>query len=72
MGRQAIRILHVIGSMGYGGAENKIMKPEQKRAWFNSRQSLCCDIVVIKPATHEVHTFRVGAGGADMDYMFKY
>jgi hypothetical protein len=59
-------------SQGYGRAENKILKPEQKRAWFNSRESLCCDIVVIKPATREVHTFRVGAGGADMDYMFKY
>ena len=59
-------------SQGYGRAENKILKPEQKRAWFNSRQSLCCDIVVIKPATREIHTFRVGAGGEEMDYRFRY
>lgn len=59
-------------SQGYGRAEHKILKPEQKRAWFNSRTSLCSDIVVIKPATREIHTFRVGAGGADMDYLFKY
>ena len=59
-------------SQGYGRAENKILKPEQKRAWFNSRQSLCCDVVVIKPATREIHTFRIGAGGAEMDYRFRY
>ncbi len=59
-------------SQGYGKMENKNLAPEQKRAWFNSRETLCCDIVVIKPGTGEVHTFRLGAGGAEMDYHFKY
>ena len=59
-------------SQGYGKMENTLLEPGQQRAWFNSRESLCCDIVVIKPATGEVHTFRLGAGGAAMDYLFKY
>ncbi|MBR4339810.1 MAG: hypothetical protein IKP89_04230 [Bacteroidales bacterium] len=59
-------------SQGYGKMENTQLEPGQRRAWFNSRESLCCDIVVIKPATGEVHTFRLGAGGAAMDYLFKY
>ena len=44
------------------------------RTWQSEdgSESLCCDIVVIKPATGEVHTFRLGAGGAAMDYLFKY
>ena len=59
-------------TQGYGKVENKELNPMQKRAWFNSRKTLCCDIVAIKPATGEVHTFRVGAGGAVMDYYFRY
>lgn len=59
-------------SQGYGRFEDSNLKEGTKRAWFNSRFSLCCDVVAIKPAKNEVHTFRVGAGGSDLDYQFKY
>ena len=59
-------------SQGYGKMENEELAPGQKRAWFNSRKTLCCDLIAIKPATGEVHTFRIGAGGADLDYLFSY
>lgn len=59
-------------SQGYGRAENTTIPEGSKRAWFNSRNSLCCDIIAIKPATKEVHTFRIGAGGAALDYQFNY
>ena len=29
-------------------------------------------MVAIKPEKNEVHTFRIGAGGAGYDYEFKY
>ena len=29
-------------------------------------------MIAVKPATREVHTFRIGAGGADYDYEFTY
>lgn len=58
-------------SQGYGGdmGENGMQKEFQKRAWFNYTKSLCCDIIAIKPATGEVRSFRMGAGGSDMDYL---
>ena len=59
-------------TQGYGRMENEKIRPECRRAWYNSRHSLCCDIIVIKPLKGEVHTFRVGAGGAEMDYRFSY
>lgn len=59
-------------TQGYGGMENGNIRPECRRAWYNSRHSLCCDVIVIKPEKGEVHTFRVGAGGAEMDYSFTY
>lgn len=59
-------------TQGYGRMENEKVRPECRRAWYNSRHSLCCDVIVIKPLKNEVHTFRVGAGGASMDYSFGY
>lgn len=59
-------------TQGYGKMENENLRPGCRRSWYNSRHSLCCDIVVIKPLKGEVHTFRVGAGGEDMDYCFTY
>lgn len=59
-------------TQGYGRYEDTNLKEGTQRAWFNSRFTLCCDVVVIKPAKNEVHTFRVGAGGSQFDYHFKY
>ncbi len=44
----------------------------QRQADYNYHFSLCFDIIAIKLKSKEVHTFRVGAGGKDYDYSFKY
>ena len=57
-------------SQGYGGdmgAES--MQSCQRRAWPDYTGTLCCDIIAIKPATGEMHSFRMGGGGASMDYV---
>ncbi len=59
-------------SQGYGWVSPDVMMPGQKHAYFDYRQTLCIDVVAVKPATREVHTFRIGAGGADYDYRFGY
>lgn len=59
-------------SQGYGWVSPDLMMPGQKHAFFDYRESLCIDVVAVKPAKREVHTFRVGAGGADYDYVFSY
>jgi hypothetical protein len=48
------------------------MLPGQAHAVFDYRKSLCIDVIAVKPATREVHTFRVGAGGPDFDCTFTY
>jgi len=59
-------------TQGYGWVSPDVMIPGQKHAVFDYRESLCIDVVAVKPATREVHTFRVGAGGSDYDYTFTY
>ena len=59
-------------SQGYGWVSPDLMMPGQKHAFFDYKESLCIDVVAVKPSTREVHTFRVGAGGADYDYRFGY
>ena len=59
-------------TQGYGWVSPDVMIPGQKHAVFDYRESLCIDVVAVKPATREVHTFRVGAGGPDFDYTFTY
>lgn len=59
-------------SQGFGRCTKEQLMPGTRRAEFEPDESLCCDIVAIKPAKGEVHTFRVGAGGADFDYEFTY
>ena len=59
-------------SQGYGWNAPDMLFPGQDHAYFDYTQSLCIDVVAIKPATREVHTFRIGAGGADFDYVFDY
>jgi hypothetical protein len=49
-----------------------VMVPGQMHAFFDYRETLCIDVVAVKPAKREVHTFRIGAGGADFDTCFPY
>ena len=59
-------------SQGYGWNSPALMRPGQDYAQFDYKESLCIDVVAVKPATREVHTFRIGAGGPDFDYTFSY
>ena len=57
-------------SMGYCTKEQ--LMPGTRRADVDLKESLCCDVIAVKPAKGEVHTFRIGAGGAEFDYQFTY
>ena len=59
-------------SQGYGWVIPELMLPTNRHAFFDYKETLCIDIVAVKPAKREVHTFRIGAGGADYDYEFNY
>ena len=59
-------------SQGYGWVVPDLMLEGTRHAFFDYTETLCLDVVAIKPATNEVHTFRIGAGGADYDYVFNY
>ena len=59
-------------SQGYGWNSPALLLPGQDYAFYDYKKSLCIDVVAVKPAKHEVHTFRIGAGGADFDYAFGY
>ncbi|MCQ2143294.1 MAG: metallophosphoesterase [Bacteroidales bacterium] len=59
-------------TQGFQGAAYDEMLPEHKVARFWPFEQCCCDIVAIKPETHEVATFRFGAGGEEFDYHFGY
>ena len=59
-------------SQGYGWNGPEMLLPTNKHAYFDYRQCLCIDVVAVKPAKREVHTFRIGAGGEEYDYQFEY
>ena len=59
-------------SQGYGWVVPDLMLPTNRHAFFDYKETLCIDVVAVKPATREVHTFRIGAGGADYDCVFSY
>jgi hypothetical protein len=59
-------------SQGYGWVVPDLMMPTNRHAFFDYKETLCIDVVAVKPSTREVHTFRIGAGGADYDYVFSY
>ncbi len=59
-------------SQGYGWVVPDLMLEGTRHAFFDYTETLCLDVVAIKPASNEVHTFRIGAGGASYDYAFKY
>ena len=59
-------------TQGYGTMRPEWSIPGQKHVWFDYREELCVDVVAFKPATGEVHTFRIGAGGEEFDCVFTY
>ena len=59
-------------SQGYGWVVPDLMLEGTQHAFFDYTETLCVDVVAIKTATNEVHTFRIGAGGAAYDYEFNY
>ena len=59
-------------SQGYGWVVPDLMLPTNHHAFFDYTKTLCIDVVAVKPAKCEVHTFRIGAGGAEYDCVFSY
>lgn len=59
-------------TQGYGDCTLAWMLPTNRHAFFDYRQTLCIDMIAVKPSAREVHTFRIGAGGADFDQVFGY
>jgi len=64
--------VHYYISQSYGWCTPSCMMEGQRHIDFDYNESLCCDLVAIKPASNEVKTFRIGAGGAEYDYIFNY
>ena len=59
-------------SQGYGWVVPDLMVPGTIHAFYDYKTNLCIDVVAVKPAKREVHTFRVGAGGEEYDSVFSY
>ena len=59
-------------SQGYGWVVPDLMMPNTKHAFYDYTTNLCLDVVAVKPAKREVHTFRIGAGGEEYDSVFSY
>lgn len=59
-------------TQSYGYCTPSQLMPGTRRADYNIDESLCCDVIAVKPGKNEVHTFRIGAGGAEYDYEFNY
>ena len=59
-------------SQGYGWVVPDLMVPNTKHAFYDYKTNLCIDVVAVKPAKREVHTFRIGAGGEEYDSVFEY
>ena len=59
-------------TQGYGWVSPDLMLEGTTHAFFDYRQMMCVDVIAVKPEKREVHTFRIGAGGADYDYQWTY
>ena len=59
-------------SQGYGWVVKDLMLQGQEHAEFKYQDSLCIDVVALKPSKREFHSFRIGAGGSDFDCSFNY
>ena len=57
-------------SQGYGIDDGtcQMQREIQKNIKYNYTRTFCVDVIAIKPATGEIRSFRIGAGGSDMDY----
>ena len=59
-------------SQGYGWIVPDLMLPGARHAFFDYKQMMCVDVIAVKPSKREVHSFRIGAGGAEYDFGFSY
>ena len=59
-------------SQGYGWVVPDLMLPGARHAFFDYKQTMCVDVIAVKPSTREVRSFRIGAGGKDFDFGFEY
>lgn len=64
--------VHYFITQSYGWCSQELMMEGQRHIDFDFNESLCCDIIAVKPAKNEVHTFRIGAGGKEYDYSYRY
>jgi len=64
--------VHYYISQSYGWCNPECMMEGQRHIDFDFNESLCCDVIAIKPEKNQVKTFRIGAGGRDYDYEFSY
>lgn len=58
-------------SQGYGidDGTSQMQADIQKNVKYNYTKTFCVDVIALKPATGQMRSFRIGAGGADMDYV---
>ena len=59
-------------TQGLGPVSPSSLLYGQKHADFDYQTTLCCDVIAIKPASRQVKSFRIGAGGKRMDMEFSY
>lgn len=59
-------------SQGYGWVVPDLMVPGTIHAFYDYKTNMCVDVVAVKTAKREVHTFRIGAGGEEYDSVFDY
>ena len=59
-------------TQSYGICSDEQLMPGTRHAIYDYNETLCCDIIAVKPSARQVHTFRMGAGGEEFDYEFGY
>ncbi|MDO4574894.1 MAG: metallophosphoesterase [Planctomycetia bacterium] len=66
------RGVHYILTQSYGTIHDENLPDFADYTRFGRKESLLCDIVVLKPAQREMRIFRLGAGGAEKDRDFHF
>lgn len=67
-----VNFVHYTVFQGYGYCSSREQAYGSVVTPFDRSRMMLFDIVAFKPATLEVHTFRVGAGGAARDRTYRY
>lgn len=59
-------------TQSYGWCNDSYLMPTTTHEYYDWSNTLCCDIVAVKPALGVAKSFRMGAGGAKYDVEFEY